>query len=324
MYKRIAALAARLLLTIGLIALLAPQATFALAQTVPPVLPNNPQVPGSSPQVPEISPQTQPNIQGNITALSGQGLKAVIFVGPIDTDTGPGTMEQITYAQQTAATLRAYGVTVHEFYPNAGSAKWKDIAAAAQGAHFIIYRGHGVSIENTTPLQVGGFWLRGNEYVSSDQIRAELRPAKNFIVMMFGSYTAGSTSGDKISIGLDEARRRVAMYSDPFFDIGAGAYYADWFGDAFTSYTNALMQGNTHRHAYVNFYDFNNGQTWFGAHPDHPTQHLWMGWDEWYDPKPQWNNVFIGAPDVTLQQMFGSSSAKLSSVLYVPLVGRQR
>lgn len=322
MHKHIATIAARLLLVIGWIALMASQATTTQAQSVPPVNPGQPQLPGTPPQVPGNSPQNELQSTEEVFALNGKGLKAVIFVGPIDGDTGAGTMEQITYAQQTAATLRAYGVTVHEFYPNAGLADWASIKTAANGAHILIYRGHGVSISNTVPLHVGGFWLKNNEYVSSDQIRTELRPAKNFIVMIFGSYTAGSTSGDTTSIGAQEATRRVAMYSDPFFDIGAGAYYADWFGDAFTSYTNSLFQGRTHRHAYVNFYDFNQNQMWYGSHPDHPNQHMWLGWDEWYDPKPQWNNVFIGQPDLTLYSMFGIRAAKQSEMLFVPAIVR--
>lgn len=334
MYKRIAEMAARLLLVIGWIVLLAPQAIPTLAQSETPVTPIEPVIPDAPLRVPEDAPLTDPSTLDDpaqledtqsledLNAFSGRGLKAVVFVGPIDGDTGKATLEQVTYAKQTAAAMRAYGITVHEFYPDNPNANWATFKAYAQGAHFIVYRGHGVAIANTNPLQVGGLWLRGGEYVSSDQIRAELRPANNFIIMMYGSYTAGSTSGDKVSINLEEAKRRVAQYSDPFFDIGAGAYYADWFGDAFTSYINSLMNGNTHRYAYTTFYDYTKGKLWAGAHPTQPTEQLWMGWDEWYDPKPQWNNVFIGQPDVTLQQMFGLSKTSLNNKIFVPYIKR--
>lgn len=334
MYKRIAEIAARLLLVIGWIVLLAPQAIPTLAQSEIPVTPIEPVVPSEPLRVPETPPLTDsaslddPALLENNASLeegyvlSGKGLKAVVFVGPIDGDTGKATIEQVTYAKQTAAAMRAYGMTVYEFYPDNPKANWANIKIYAQGAHFLVYRGHGVAIANTNPLQVGGLWLRGGEYVSNDQIRAELRPANNFIVMMYGSYTAGSTSGDTVSINLDEAKRRVTQYSDPFFDVGAGAYYADWFGDAFTSYLNALMKGNTHRYAYTTFYDYTKGKLWTGPHPTQPSEQLWMGWDEWYDPKPQWNNVFIGQPDVTLQQMFGLSKTSLNNKLFVPYIKR--
>lgn len=334
MYKRIAEIAARLLLVIGWIVLLAPQALPTLAQSETPVTPIEPVVPSEPLRVPENSPLTEPTSLGDpalledtaslegLNALSGKGLKAVVFVGPIDGDAGAATLEQVTYAKQTAAAMRAYGITVYEFYPESAHSNWATIKAYAQGAHFLVYRGHGVAIANTNPLEVGGLYLRGGEFVSNDQIRAELRPANNFVVMMYGSYTAGSTSGDTVSINLEEAKRRVTQYSDPFFDIGAGAYYADWFGDAFTSYINSLMTGNTHRTAYTSFYDYTNGKLWSGPHPTQPAEQLWMGWDEWYDPKPQWNNVFIGQPDVTLQQMFGLSKTSLNNKVFVPFTKR--
>jgi len=123
-----------------------------------------------------------------------------------------------------AAELAANGVTVHRFYtPNND---WGQIKAAAEGAHFLFYRGHGVYWDSMPSPTVGGFHLK-ELFVSSDDIRNDLHLAPNAIVMLYGCFTAGSSSEDSGSISSAEAQRRVAQYSDPFFDIGAAGYYAN-------------------------------------------------------------------------------------------------
>lgn len=264
-------------------------------------IPRAPEIPVQPPPAPQ---QSNPEIltAGSRLTLATQ-LKAVVFVGPIDGETGNWTLSEIASAQQTAAALRSYGVNVQEFYPNQANGTWANIKAAANGAHFLIYRGHGVYWSAMPTPDVGGFALK-DTFVSNDMIRSELRPAKNFIVMLYGCFTAGSSGNDSASISLAEARRRVAMYSDPFFDIGAGGYYADWYGEAFTSYASSLLQGKTQRAAYESFYDYNSSLMWRGTHPDHPELSLWLGWDNWNPPLPNYNNAFAGDPDATLVDLF--------------------
>ena len=208
-----------------------------------------PQTPPSPPLVP-----TQPGLAPAGTAplapraLNLPPLTAVLIVGPIDGDYGSWTTQEKQNMELAAVELEANGVTVHRFYtPNNN---WGQITAAAQGAQFLFYRGHGVYWSALPNPTVGGFALH-DSFVSSEMIRTDLELAPNAIVMLYGCFTAGSSSSDDSPINSAEAQRRVAQYSDPFFDIGAAGYYANWFGDAFQKYVRYLYQGQTLQGAYV-------------------------------------------------------------------------
>ena len=230
-------------------------------------------------------------------------LKAVLIVGPIDGDYGNATTTEKNNMELAAKELEARGVTVYRFY--APDTNWDQIKAVANGAHFLMYRGHGVAWGALPNPPVGGFALNGR-FVSNDDIRNDIRLAPNAIVMLYGCFTAGSSSSDTASIGIDEAKRRVEMYSDPFFDAGAGGYYADWFGDAFQLYVRYLFSGMTQKQAYEAYHDYSSDRIFQGAHADHSYMPLWMGWDEWYDPKPQYNNAFAGRLDWRLDHLFSA------------------
>lgn len=234
--------------------------------------------------------------------LSLPALKAVIVVGEIDGPTGTWTLKEVANANLAKTELQANGVQVTTFYPPIAS--WDAVRTAAAGAHFFMYRGHGVSWGGTPPV-VGGFYLGPNMFISSDAIRTGLQLAPNAIVMLYGCYTAGTSSGDLTSITLTEAKRRVAMYSDPFFDIGAGGYFADWFGDAFQMYVRYLFQGMTQLQAYQAYFDYNPSLVNITTHPDHPSLALWLGWDVW-DNKTQYNNAFAGHANATLVDLFNT------------------
>ena len=157
-------------------------------------------------------------------ALDLPPLTAVLIVGPIDGDDGSWTTQEKQNMDLAATELEANGVTVHRFYTPNNS--WEQIKAAAKSAHFLFYRGHGIYWSAMPYPTVGGFALKDN-FVSSDEIRADLDLAPNAIVMLYGCFTAGSSGNDDAPIDSAEAQRRVAQYSDPFFDIGAGGYYAN-------------------------------------------------------------------------------------------------
>jgi len=314
----------RILLLVLLVTTLSPQGLTSIAPHTAQAGSLGPQTPETPVQAPEgISLPSSQLPEPAATSLGDlPPLKAVVFVGPIDGENGEWTLSVINSAKETASALRSYGVTVQEFYPNQANGTWQNIKNAANGAHFIIYRGHGVYWSDMPYPVVGGFALK-DTFVSSDMIRSELHPARNFIVMLYGCFTAGSAGNDTIIVSLDEARRRVEMYSDPFFDIGAGGYYADWFGGAFTSYVHSLFQGKTQRQAYEGFFDYNAGKMWRGYHQGHPSSALWLGWDNWYPPEPNWNNAFIGDPDKTIAQLFQQTSMVLSTkdVVYLAEAG---
>ena len=277
---------------------------------LPPVLQGG--APESTLSVPDSS-ETTP-------LLSLPALKAVIVVGEIDGPSGTWTLGEVANANLVKTELQANGVQVTTFYPPIAS--WEAVRTAAEGAHFFMYRGHGVSWGGT-PVVVGGMYLGPNMFISSDAIRSGLHLAPNAIVMLYGCYTAGTSSSDTTSITLAEAKRRVAMYSDPFFDIGAGGYYADWFGDAFQMYVRYLFQGKTQLQAYQAYFDYNANQVSITTHPDHPELPLWLGWDVW-DNKTQYNNAFAGYANATLVELFNTqmvvtpNSASLITTVAAP------
>jgi len=264
-----------------------------------------PQTTDGPPRPPFSAPLTVSGAQVSAN-LTTAPLKAVLLVGPIDGEQGSWTLREIANMELAANVLTAHGVTVHRFYPGDGST-FEDIEAAATGAHFLIYRGHGV-YDGTMPTpNVGGFSLSSG-YYSPSRIRSNLYLAHNAIVMLYGCFTSGSSSaaGDLRDIGIDEAVRRIAQYSDPFFDIGASGYYANWFGNAFEQFLLYLFAGQTLGQAYESYFDFNPNTVHRTIHPQHPNLVLWSDrdyWDYW-----QYNNAFAGLRDYTLEQLFPTTT----------------
>lgn len=270
--------------------------------TFQPPAPNTASVPPAPPAEPAVNSAAGSLAQ--ISPLSLPPLKAVLIVGPIDGETGAWTLREVANMQLAAEELSRNGVTVHTFYPP--NDDWGAIKAAAGGAHFLYYRGHGVYWGDMPTPPVGGFALT-NAFVSNTEIRNDLRLAPNAIVMLYGCFTAGSSSNDTAPISLAEAQRRVAMYSQPFLSAGAGGYYANWFGNAFQLLTRYLFEGQTLGEAYQSFFDFNSASVNYGAHPDHPSLAMWLDKDHWSMeiPPPQYNYAFAGKPDATLADLFG-------------------
>ena len=65
----------------------------------------------------------------------------MLLVGPIDGNTGEWTLSEISNMELAADVLEANGVTVFRFYP--GNQTFTAIEEAANGAHFLLYRGMG-------------------------------------------------------------------------------------------------------------------------------------------------------------------------------------
>ncbi|HEY9075183.1 MAG TPA: hypothetical protein VIO61_01475 [Anaerolineaceae bacterium] len=235
----------------------------------------------------------------NPAPLNLPAMKAVLIVGPIDGDTGSWTTREIANAEDTAATLAEYGVQVYKFYtPNND---WEQIKAAADGAHFLMYRGHGISWGGNPP-EVGGFALK-SALISSDQIRAGLHLAPNAIVMMYSCFSAGGSGTDTPpGITQAEAYRRVAQYSAPFLDMGIAGYYADWYGYAFRYFINDLFSGKTMGEAYKNF-NFDPNTYTAGTYPNRPDTALWLDY-HYYASQNQYNHAFVGKPNLKLSDLF--------------------
>lgn len=231
-------------------------------------------------------------------------LKAVLLGAPIDGDNGKWTQDEIVNLKKAATILQQNGVEVHEFYtPNND---WEEVKKAANGAHFLLYRGHGVYDGSEPPKWVGGFSLK-DKFASAEDVKNDLKLAKGAIVMLYGCFTAGNAGNDIGRINLQEAERRVAMYSKPFMEMGVSAYYANWFGDAFEKYIALLFDGKTTGDAYKNYSDFNEKTAKFDRHPQIGTADMWIDHDVW-DGKVAYNNAFVGNSNASLTSLFGKNS----------------
>ena len=94
----------------------------------------------------------------------------------------------------------------------------------------------------------------------------------------------------------------MIQYADPFMDIGAAGYYADWFGSAFQMFVRYLFQGMTLGEAYEAYSDFNPASVERYVHPNHPDKAMWLDKNNW--GYTQYNNAFVGLPDRTLANLF--------------------
>lgn len=258
------------------------------------------QTPETPPRPPAPPPARQPGPE-SVVQLSLPPLKAVLLVGPIDGNEGDWTRSEIANMEKAARVLESKGVAVQRFYPGTGTLE--EIDAAAAGAHFFLYRGHGVYDGRLPHPNVGGLALSGG-YYSPERIRTQLHLAPNAIVMIYGCFAAGSSSavGDTYDIGIDEASRRVAQYAAPFFDAGAGGYYSNWYGDAFERFLSNLFNGQTLGKAYENYFDFNEDTVFRTYHPAHPSLVMWVDKDNW--GYWQYNNAFVGKHDQALTDLF--------------------
>jgi len=279
-----------------------------------------PPEPGTPPYPPLPSSQPPTNIESNAAPsqpLDLPPLTAVLVVGPIDEPDGEWTVREKANMELAAAELEANGVTVHRFY--APETDWGEIRAAAEGAHFFLYRGHGVYWSWMPAPVVGGLALLGT-LVSPDDLRRDLKLAPNAIVMLYGCFTAGSSSIDENPIPSEEAQRRVAQYSDPFVEIGVAGYYANWFGDAFRVYVRSLFQGMTLGQAYEAFYDFDPATVERYMHPEEPGLVLWLDKDR-LESGWQYDNAFAGLPDLTLSDLFQSSALEVTPSAIAHIAG---
>ncbi len=250
------------------------------------------------------------------TRLDLPPLKAVLLVGPIDGDDGDWTRGEKANMDLAAAELEAHGVTVHKFYTPDND--WTQITAA-RGAHFLLYRGHGVYQGQMPRPTVGGFSLK-DAFLSPAQIRADLQLAPNAIVMLYGCFTAGSASSDEVPITSAEAQRRVTEYARPFMDIGAAAYYANWHGDAFQMFVRALFAGQTLQQTYETYFDYDQTTVERHAYPADARYVMLLDKDSNDDGMLQYNYAFVGKPESTLSGLYGNTREAGGYEVFLPLV----
>ena len=281
---------------------------FILALSIRPIPgsaspPPTPQLPPHPPRPPDDVSALQPaQTTEKVISQDLPSLRAVLLVGPIDGDDGSWTTSEKQNMDLAATELASHGVTVFKFYTPDND--WEQIKDAANGAHFVFYRGHGVYSGDMPPTWVGGFSLK-DRFASSDDIRNDLNLAPNAIVMLYGCFTAGSSSApDEGEIDITEAKRRVGMYSSPFVDLQASGYYANWFGSAFQMFVRYLFDGQTLGEVYESYFDFNSATVNRSTHPDDADYAVWIDKDYW-SGRWQYNNAFVGKPEMDLQEAIG-------------------
>ena len=270
-----------------------------LTSTVPFTQPAVPTFPIPLPPTTESFPPTH-SLLDSIAPTDIPPLHTVVSVGPIDPPGNEGTNAEIVDMEKAAQALERHGVTVGRFYHP--DANWDQIKAAAEGANFFFYKGHGVYWSPRPAPTVGGLCL-SDGIASPDDIRSELHLAPGAIVMLDGCFTAGSAGGDPSPISSTEAQRRVAQYAAPFIDIGAGAYFANVWDESFATYVDASFADKAMGDVFKTFFAFDNNTFETYPYAAKPGYQLWL--DPWFDTSyfARWNQAFVGDPAATLTEL---------------------
>ncbi|MBU0763450.1 MAG: hypothetical protein KJ607_01305 [Bacteroidetes bacterium] len=225
-------------------------------------------------------------------SVSLTDLKAVLIVGPCESSTEGFINEMKEYAE----VLKERGVTCYEFYSPDNS--WDDIKKAAEGAHFLLYGGHGIYNGTRPPDWVGSFCLNSG-FVRSEKVLSDLKLAKGAIVMFnHACFSAGAAGGDHGDIGSSEAKRRVNLYSKPFLSLGISAYYSSGWYNSLSEIIAALFAGDTFGEAYKDYCIYNEESTIRSKHPDNTGLDVWIS--------SGYNYTFVGNSSKTLSEIFGN------------------
>ena len=241
-------------------------------------------------------------IQSRAISTGFEGLRAVILVGDVDGDMGSGTRNYIRNMKELAKFLKSMGVRVDEFY--SPDTPWDEIKEKSNGAHFILYSGHGVGSTLDAPYiqkKVGGFAFK-NQYISPEKIESELKPHAGAVIILAGAcFSAGNMSYDMGKIDYEEARKRVIQYSESFRSSGFSGYYATWSHTSAKNILLSLLTGKSHAQSYQLSEDTQNVHE---ESADNAT--VWIN-EKPYQQKSIFNYAFAGKPEVTLTTVFAEN-----------------
>ena len=245
-------------------------------------------------------------------AAAAEPTRVAIIVGPV----GSLTPTYLHLAELAAAEAERAGATVARAYsPNATPA---NVLAAVDGAHIVIYFGHGYGHPSPygglNPAKQNGWALQGPRargthgdslngeiaYYGEDWIVANARPAPGF-VMIYSNvcYAPGASEGGHRPATESVALQRVAHYSRKVFAMGGSAYYAIDF-DRGAADLVARLLANRHTtygtlfatdHRYV-------PQALRGyGHPFSAGRQVWLHRTKYTDGPPNYWYAFAGNPD---------------------------
>jgi hypothetical protein len=153
--------------------------------------------------------------------------------------------------------------------------------------------GHGpAGGDDHHPEGIGGFYLAPGDFVAKERVANDLRVmSPGWIAILPSSCYAAGQSGDEWGqdIGVEEAKRRVAAYSEDFLAAGAACYFAggipqNMLGDLLAGKTCGEAADPHLRSSDLRF-----------QHPSYPNAALWLGrWEVNYA------YAFVGNPDAKL------------------------
>jgi hypothetical protein len=236
----------------------------------------------------------EPGFSAAAVTASGE-LRAVAIVG----DAGGATAGLRDEMDGATDVLEARDVVVTKLYYGVTAFTWGDVVAAAQGAHILLYMGHGV-IGWGPPNNWGGFYLGGGEFVSPSTIRADLNGVlapDSVIIFSHACFTAGSSGDDASVVSLQTAEARVHSYAEPFVDIGMEAYFANNYFNSAAETVDLLLDGETMGDVFKQGVAYSSSGLFELSYPE-PGYDLWLDKDLY---NQNWNLSFVGLPDYVFQ-----------------------
>lgn len=234
------------------------------------------------------------------------GLKAVMLAGEVDGVNGQSTKNYTNNLKQLAKALKERNVKVVEIYSPTTEEKIKN---ELKDANFVFYAGHGIGGADPPSYKAtgsdGGMLILADVWTGGSDVK-EWEVKKGAIVFFMGAcFTAGNAGDDIGKINAEEAKRRIAQYSEPYLNSRFGGYYAAWSPYELEEVIANLFAGKTLGESYGGK-DSDYGKVNKISHPKSSGNSLWF-----YEEKGNrkaFSFSFAGNPNQTLTTLFSSGS----------------
>lgn len=244
-------------------------------------------------------------------------VKVAIIVGPVGETLTPAYVDLAEAANLAAVSA---GASVNTAYsPAAGP---REVLAAINGAHIVIYFGHGSGFPSpyTTTLDPAGAngwglqgprahgthedsWVDGTlAYYGEAWIAEHARPAPGF-VMIYSNvcYAPGAGEGSEPPSSPDEARQRAGYYSRTPLAMGASAVFATDFYEGAATLVHHLLTAPTAPYGEIFRSDprFESSALSTMPHPFTPGNELWLHRSAYFGDQVDYWYAFSGDPAST-------------------------
>jgi hypothetical protein len=242
-------------------------------------------------------------------AAAAAPTRVAIIVGPV----GSLTPTYLHLAELAAAEAERHGATVARAYsPNATPA---NVLAAVDGAHVVIYFGHGYGHPSPygglNTARQNGWALQGPRahgthgdslngelvYYGEDWIVANARPAPGF-VMIYSNvcYAPGASEGGHRPASEADALARVAHYSRKVFTMGGSAFYAVDFDRGAADLLGRILGGTqtTYGTHFASDHRYVPSALRSYQHPFSAGRQVWLHRTKYTDGPPNYWYAFAG------------------------------